>query len=74
MIKRGGLKLAEDIAAEIRAFLEAEPFPELSLVEEWDRMFIRQNLSPGGCADLLSVSYFLLDWKKTQLQKEKGSA
>ena len=62
MIKRGGMKLAEDAAAEIRASLEADPYPELGVVEEWDRRFIRRNLSPGGCADLLAVSYFLLDW------------
>ncbi|MBR2807668.1 MAG: citrate lyase holo-[Oscillospiraceae bacterium] len=64
MIKRGGMKLAEDAAAEIRASLEADPYPVLGLVEEWDRQFIWRNLSPGGCADLLAVSYFLLDWSR----------
>lgn len=64
MIKRGGLKLAEDTAAAIRSYLETEPSPDMSIVEEWDRLFIRRNLSPGGCADLLAVSLFLFDWKK----------
>ena len=73
MIKRGGMKLAEDIAAEIRAFLEAEPDPKLSRIEEWDRLFIRRNLSPGGCADLLAVSYFLLDWKNCKDPGENRS-
>ena len=64
MIKRGGMKLAEDTAAAIRDYLETEPCPDMSIVEEWDRLFIRQNLSPGGCADLLAVSWFLFDWKQ----------
>ena len=28
-------------------------------VEALDREMIRRNLSPGGCADLLAVTYFL---------------
>ena len=64
MFKRGGRTLAQSTAAEIRSALEREAWPELSAVEEWDQRFIRQNLSPGGSADLLAVSWFLLDWKQ----------
>ena len=32
-------------------------------VQQLDELFIRRNLSPGGCADLLAVSFFLHDWK-----------
>ena len=37
------------------------------------RLFIRRNLSPGGCADLLAVSYFLLDWKNCKDPGENRS-
>ena len=65
MIKRGGAKLASAVSEDLRAVLEREPFPPLSCAEELDRDFIRQNLSPGGCADLLAAAYFLHDWKET---------
>ena len=65
MIKRGGAKLASAVSEDLRAALEREPFPPLSCAEELDRDFIRQNLSPGGCADLLAAAYFLHDWKET---------
>ncbi len=64
MMKRGGLKLAKETASAVRASLEINPWPDLRIVEDWDSLFIRQNLSPGGCADLLAVSYFLHDWKQ----------
>ncbi|MBS5249868.1 MAG: triphosphoribosyl-dephospho-CoA synthase, partial [Oscillospiraceae bacterium] len=35
------------------------PLPALEAVEALDREMIRRNLSPGGCADLLAVTYFL---------------
>ena len=28
-------------------------------IEEMDKAFIEKNLSPGGCADLLAITYFL---------------
>lgn len=64
MIKRGGPTLAASVAAELRTVLERDPFPSLVYAEALDRNFIRQNLSPGGCADLLAAAYFLHDWKK----------
>ena len=65
MIKRGGAKLASAVSEDLRAALVREPFQPLSCAEELDRDFIRQNLSPGGCADLLAAAYFLHDWKET---------
>ena len=35
------------------------PWPSLNQVEAMDDAFIARNLSPGGCADLLAVTYFL---------------
>ena len=56
---RGGLEKAAAVSAAAAALL---PRPSMDAVRELDRALIEQNLSPGGCADLLAVSYFLYDW------------
>lgn len=35
------------------------PYPDKELIEELDDAFMQRDLSPGGCADLLAVTYFL---------------
>ena len=40
------------------------PRPDREAVISLDQAYISRNLSPGGCADLLAVSYFLLDWRQ----------
>ena len=39
--------------------LEKEPFPTKETLEHLDNAFIRDNLSPGGTADLLALTYLL---------------
>ena len=63
MIARGGMEKA---AAAKAAALELWPWdtvpdelPPLEAIADLDAGFIRDNLSPGGCADLLAISYFL---------------
>ena len=63
MIKRGGPVLAEETAARVREELQKNSRPAMAWVRELDECFIRHELSPGGCADLLAVCYFLHDWK-----------
>jgi len=53
---RGGEDGAR-FAAEAAAALLPEPAVEA--IAELDDAFIRRNLSPGGCADLLAVTCFL---------------
>lgn len=65
MIRRGGEDLARKTASGLRQWLIQSPFPPLPAVEELDRAFIRQNLSPGGCADLLALCYFFYDWQNS---------
>ena len=59
MIHRGGYELAKKTAEEIRALLEKEPFPTKETLEALDAEFMRDNLSPGGTADLLALVYLL---------------
>ena len=59
MIHRGGYERAKEAAEEIGALLEKEPFPTKETLEKLDAEFIRDNLSPGGTADLLALVYML---------------
>lgn len=66
MIARGGM---ESAAAAKSAALSLLPdldgdLPNLSHLRSLDRQFIRDNLSPGGCADLLAISFFLYHLNK----------
>lgn len=53
---RGG---PEGAAWAAKAAAELLPEPSIEEIEALDQEFIRRNLSPGGCADLLAVTYFL---------------
>jgi holo-ACP synthase/triphosphoribosyl-dephospho-CoA synthase len=64
MIARGGPALAGEAVSLVREELRREPRPAAARIRELDERFIRDGLSPGGCADLLAVSYFLHDWKQ----------
>ncbi len=70
MIKRGGYALAEEMSALVRDELRKNALPTMERVRQLDEMFIRRNLSPGGCADLLAASYFLYDWKQQVRAKQ----
>lgn len=59
MIHRGGYELARKTAEEIRGLLENQQFPDKETLEKLDAEFIRDNLSPGGTADLLAMVYML---------------
>ena len=58
MIKRAGMELAQKTAQKIKNILEKNPYPPLETALELDNYFIKNNLSAGGCADLLAVSLF----------------
>ncbi|MBR2048589.1 MAG: triphosphoribosyl-dephospho-CoA synthase CitG [Oscillospiraceae bacterium] len=60
LIKRGGLIRLPEIQARLTALLEQEPFPDRERLEALDQWFTRENLSPGGSADLLALSFFLV--------------
>lgn len=56
---RGGCKGAVWAAESAQILLRAAPYPSIQQIETLDDAFIRRNLSAGGCADLLAVTYFL---------------
>lgn len=42
-----------------RELLEDTSLPDIEKVKALDKEFIKRNLSPGGCADLLAITYFI---------------
>ena len=59
LYKRGGMEGIEYAKNSARALLSKSTYPSRSEIEALDDDFIKKNLSPGGCADLLAVTYFL---------------
>lgn len=59
LIHRSNRQAQQQVQSEIAALLARDPFPEESVIEDLDRQFIEKNLSPGGSADLLALTYFL---------------
>ena len=59
LLRRGGRTALEQAARRARQVLSAPPEELSGLLEDFDRELIQAGLSPGGCADLLAVGYFL---------------
>ena len=59
MIHRGGYVLAKETSQNLKILFEKEQFPTKKTLEALDAEFIRCNLSPGGTADLLALTYLL---------------
>ncbi len=59
MIARGGMAQATEAAAQAKALLDGPQLPTEAEITALDKTFTAANLSPGGCADLLAVCYFL---------------
>ena len=59
IIHRSDVQTLKDVQAQVSAILQDTPYPEMAVLENLDQQFIEKNLSPGGTADLLAVTYFL---------------
>lgn len=59
MMKRGGIDAANKACQKAKALVENGKLPSEEEILQLDQEFISRNLSPGGCADLLAVTYFL---------------
>lgn len=67
MISRGGMERAQAARTACAGLLKKAPRPSMEEIAALDQAFIRENLSPGGCADLLSAAFFLLSWETAEL-------
>lgn len=59
LIHRGGQQRGQQVMRELSTLLEREPFPGRETLERLDKSFVRDNLSPGGSADLLAMTLML---------------
>ena len=70
---RGGYEGALFAKNSVHDLLKEFPIPSAKQIEALDNIFIERNLSPGGCADLLAITYFLYSLKKFSLILHKGT-
>ena len=59
LIARSDVETQQRIALDTAILLHRTPFPEEPVLRQLDADFIQRNLSPGGSADLLAMTYFL---------------
>lgn len=59
LIHRSSYARQQELQAELEAAAVRDPVPSMETLEALDQDFIRENLSPGGCADLLAITWFL---------------
>ena len=59
LIRRSDRQTQLEVRQQVAQLLKQTPYPALSVIADLDNEFIHRNLSPGGCADLLAMTYFL---------------
>lgn len=61
IISRSDINTQNLVQQEIKNFIEFKKLENISIkeIKEIDNKFISMNLSPGGCADLLAITYML---------------
>lgn len=59
LIARSNISVQQKTVEEIKELLAHTPFPDHQTLQQMDTAFIKQNLSPGGSADLLAICYLL---------------
>ncbi len=67
VIRRGGMDALDRVRSRAAALLRQEPWPSADALRAFDEELIKNNISPGGSADLLAMCYML------HFLKEAGS-
>lgn len=63
VLKRAGFERAKQLTEELRQLIKTKP--TLETVRALDEALIAENISPGGCADLLSFTLFAFDYENS---------
>lgn len=59
LIHRSSRTVQLELKQRIKEMLAENAYPDKETILKLDRKFVERNLSPGGCADLLAMIYFL---------------
>ena len=59
VISRSNRACGQFIKETLREYLSQTDTISLKFIKQLDNLFIKWNLSPGGCADLLAITYFV---------------
>ena len=59
LIRRSSVEQQKAVAKSVKDLIADNPYPDKAILEHLDDDFIQKNLSAGGCADLLAITYFL---------------
>lgn len=59
LIGRSSYPAWQRLSQALQAALDADPLPQRDALVQLNQAFIQENLSPGGCADLLALTLFL---------------
>ncbi|HWP50864.1 MAG TPA: triphosphoribosyl-dephospho-CoA synthase CitG [Clostridia bacterium] len=59
VISRAGEERQRTLQQSLSALLEKTPRPGMEVLAALDADFISENISPGGCADLLAITFML---------------
>lgn len=73
MFTRAPLDLCSSIKLEIEQFLSTDPTPVqvLKKASSLEPVFVNNNVSIGGCADLLAITYFLYFWETSRILRNE---
>ena len=66
LISRSSPERYATLQKELDTLLSKDPYPDIDTLESLDDTFIKENLSPGGTADLLALCYFLMELSNRQ--------
>lgn len=59
LIARSNVETQRQVVEQVSAIIKKTPFPAWETLAELNRQFVAKNLSAGGSADLLAMSYFV---------------
>ncbi len=70
LIHRSSYARQQEVQADMAAAAKKDPFPSMEQLSMIDQAFIQENLSPGGCADLLAVTWLMWLFEKCGVVQE----
>lgn len=66
ILRRGNAQMLSEVQSMAKAALENDARPEF--LREMNEMLVEKNVSPGGSADLLALTYFLYEWEIKEIE------